>query len=260
MTPSASSPHDWAPVAVDLDVVLLAAGLGSRLGGSAPKPLTPLVDGETLLGRQLRLLHPLRQAGARFTIVVGHREEEFRALFPWARFVRNARYAETNTAKSLLVGLDAPDGRGRSALWLNTDVVFSESFAAAVVGEVLGGSDNLIGVKPGRTAEEEVKYTLDASGCVQQLSKSVRGGEGEAIGVNLVRAAGRAELVDQLDRAGDRDYFEAAVESSIIDGTPWRGLDLGAHFAVEVDFPQDLEVAQAFVASESSAFSYAAGA
>src|SRR3954451_10300082 len=94
--------------AANLDVVILAAGLGSRLGGSTPKPLTPLGDsGETLLGRQLRLLAPLRAAGATFTLVLGHRLEEFRAAFPCARFAVNDRYSETNTAKSLLAGLTA---------------------------------------------------------------------------------------------------------------------------------------------------------
>ncbi|NHC46235.1 phosphocholine cytidylyltransferase family protein [Motilibacter aurantiacus] len=234
-----------------LDVVVLAAGLGSRLGGSAPKPLTPLPGGETLLGRQLRLLEPLREQGCTFTLVVGHRHEEFRERFPWASFAQNERYGQTNTAKSLLVGLESTGAdNGRGALWLNSDVVFSASFADTVISAVMSTTANLIGVKPGRTADEEVKYVLDAGGCVRELSKSVRGGQGEAIGVNLVSAATRARLVAELRRADDRDYFEAAVEASITRGERWLGLDLGDHFAVEVDFPQDLEAASAYVSAE----------
>src|SRR4051794_38160524 len=118
MTPTTSP-------AAGLDVVILAAGLGSGLSGPTPKPLTPLGHGgETLLGRQLRLLAPLHEAGATFTLVLGHRPEEFRAAFPWARFVVNERCFETNTAKSLLAGLAAVDSESpRGALWLNGDVV-----------------------------------------------------------------------------------------------------------------------------------------
>ena len=241
---------DMAPV----HVILLAAGIGSRLGGVEPKPLTTLgVDGETAIERQLRLLAPLRADGCEFTVVVGHRATEFMVRLPDVSFSMNLAYASTNTARSLLAGLlDTATGSRDTAgaLWLNTDVVFSESFAAATVAAVRSGRGSFVGVKRGRTAEEEVKYTLDPAGRVVRLSKQVQDGEGEAIGVNFVSAYDRDAFTDTLRDVGDHDYFEAGIEGSIRRGVRWTGLDLTPHFAVEVDFPADLEAARAYVASE----------
>lgn len=236
-------------------VILLAAGMGSRLGGVEPKPLTALgSDGETAIERQLRLLAPLRADGCEFTVVVGHRAPEFMVRLPDVTFAINLAYATTNTARSLLCGLSDTDATTREtcgALWLNTDVVFSESFAAATIDGVRSGRGSFVGVKRGRTAEEEVKYTLDPAGRVTALSKSVTPAEGEAIGVNYVSAYDRVAFSDSLRRVGDTDYFEAGIELSIRRGVRWSGLDLSAHFAVEVDFPADLEAARAFVAAEA---------
>jgi CDP-glycerol glycerophosphotransferase len=231
------------------DVVVLAAGRGTRLGGSLPKPLTPVgVDGETILARQLRLLAPLVRAGSRVRVVVGHREQELRTALPGVACVRAARYAETNTARSLQVALDALPEDDRGLLWLNGDVVFSPGFADAVVAAVQPGAGELVGVRRGRTADEEVKYRLEAGGCVTALSKAVRGGEGEAIGVNHVGAGGRAALRRALAGCEDGDYFEAALEATIVAGARWQALDLTDHFAVEVDDPADLAAARAHLA------------
>jgi choline kinase len=181
------------------------------------------------------------------TVVVGHREQEFRECLEGVEFVRSERYAETNTAVSLLAGLSAGD---RGALWLNTDVAFDRGFAQAVVAAVLAGAGSFVSVRRGRTADEEVKYLLDDSGAVCALSKQVARGRGEAIGVNHVSAADRETLRRALAVRADSDYFEAAVEATIGTGTRWMPLDLTDHFAVEVDFPEDLAVARAFVAGE----------
>ena len=41
-----------------MKVIILAAGIGSRLGGYQPKTLTPLKDGKTILTHQIEgLIH-----------------------------------------------------------------------------------------------------------------------------------------------------------------------------------------------------------
>lgn len=232
-----------------LDVVLLAAGLGSRLGGGLPKPLTPLgADGESMLERQVRLLEPLRAAGARFSVVVGHRATEVAGRVSSVGAVHNADYASSNTARSLLCALH--DGGG-PALWLNSDVVFSQQFADEVIRSLRDLTQSRIGVKRGRTADEEVKYQLGQAGDICALSKQVIGGLGEAIGVNVVAAHDRPAFVAALAQVDAGDYFERAVELTVDRGHRWQPLDLTEHFAVEVDFPEDLAVARSFAASEA---------
>ena len=44
------------PATQQVQVVILAAGMGTRLGRPHPKPLTPLHDGRSILQRQLDTL------------------------------------------------------------------------------------------------------------------------------------------------------------------------------------------------------------
>src|SRR5215207_4346166 len=97
-------------------VVILAAGMGTRLGRPHPKPLTPLRDGRSILRHQLD-----RIAGAlddpRVMIVVGFKMGLVMEAAPEAVFVYNELYDQTNTCKSLLKALRASPPGG--VLWLN---------------------------------------------------------------------------------------------------------------------------------------------
>ena len=57
-----------------MQVVILAAGMGTRLGRKLPKPLTPLSDGRTIQRRQLDAVTSAFGEDADVTVVVGYRE------------------------------------------------------------------------------------------------------------------------------------------------------------------------------------------
>ena len=103
-------------------VVILAAGMGTRLARPLPKPLTELRDGRSIMKQQLDNLKSAFGDTYRVLIVVGYKLEAIIERFPEATFVYNEYYDQTNTSKSLLKALRAaPDG---GVLWLNGDVVF----------------------------------------------------------------------------------------------------------------------------------------
>ena len=79
-------------------VVILAAGMGSRLGRSLPKPLTELSDGRTIMGQQFDNIHHAFGNSAKVTIVVGYKLEHIIEAFPQASFVYNEQYDQTNTS------------------------------------------------------------------------------------------------------------------------------------------------------------------
>jgi choline kinase len=223
---------------VTIQVVILAAGMGTRLGRPFPKPLTPLRDGRSIMAQQLDNIHAAFGSQARTTIVVGFKLEAIIEAFPDATFVYNELYDQTNTSKSLLKALrSAPDG---GVLWMNGDVVFDPE--VLVRGkELMMADSSFICVNTSAVGEEEVKYTVDSYGYVKELSKAVDPALGEAIGINHVSAADRPALIARLAEASDSDYFERGVELAIErDGLRFQPVDISDLFAVEVDFAHDL--------------------
>ncbi len=233
-----------------LQAVILAAGMGTRLGRPLPKPLTPLVDGRTILHRQLDTLGQVFGSRVDVTAVVGFQCELLMQAAPDLRFAYNPHFARTNTSKSLLRGLRATHEGG--VLWLNGDVVFDAAVLEAVL-PALEADESFVCVDTSTVADEEVKYTLDDDGFVAELSKTVTGGLGEAVGINHVSSADKAVLVEHLEACGDQDYFERGMETAIIEaGLRFRPLDISRWAAVEVDFEADLDRANAMLSGTRS--------
>ncbi|THG34871.1 phosphocholine cytidylyltransferase family protein [Glaciibacter flavus] len=226
-------------------VVILAAGMGSRLGRSLPKPLTELGDGRTIMQQQFDNIHHTFGRNAKVTIVVGYKLEHIIEAFPDASFVYNEQYDQTNTSKSLLRALQASPAGG--VLWMNGDVVFDPTVLdrAAVM---IARDQSFVTVNTAKVSDEEVKYTTSAEGYIKELSKTVTGGLGEAVGINYISAADKARLIRHLTKVGDQDYFERGLELAIErDGILIEPVDISDLYAVEIDFAEDLERANLFV-------------
>lgn len=221
-----------------IQTVILAAGMGTRLGRDLPKPLTQLRDGRSILRSQLEGLQTAFGDAVEVTLVVGYKADHLRQAAPGASFVHNPDYARTNTSKSLLLALKESVFGG--VLWLNGDVVFDPALLAHV-RPVIREDQSFVCVDTATVAEEEVKYTVDEAGFIDELSKTVVGGLGEAIGINYISAADKPLLIEHLDRCADSDYFERGIETAIAEqGLRVRPLDISAFAAVEVDFEEDL--------------------
>jgi choline kinase len=91
-----------------MKVVILMAGIGSRLGSKLPKCLTPLKTDYTILDHQLENLTAF---AGEIVVVVGFRKELIKRRYPGLYFVDNPRFEETNTSQSLLIALDQLDGK-----------------------------------------------------------------------------------------------------------------------------------------------------
>jgi choline kinase len=224
---------------VSFNVVILAAGMGTRLGRPHPKPLTPLADGRSIMRQQLDHLRATFGSDAHITIVVGFKMDLImEAAAGDAAFVYNEIYDQTNTCKSLLKALRlAPPG---GVLWLNGDVVFVPGLLDELRKHIEAGR-TFVAVNTASVADEEVKYTLAPDGYIDELSKQVVGGLGEAVGINYVAADDRPVLLEHLDACADQDYFERGLETAIArDGMRVSAIDISAYGCVEVDFEPDL--------------------
>ncbi len=226
-------------------VVILAAGLGTRLGKPHPKPLTPLQSGESIMRRAVNALRESYGTDVFVTAVVGFKLDLVIEAMPDISFVYNEVYDSTNTSKSLLKALRLSQPGG--VLWLNGDVVFDPRVLPLIQEHIETGR-SFVCVNTESVAEEEVKYTLDEDGYIKELSKGVVDGLGEAVGINFISAEDKATLIKRLDEAGDQDYFERGIELGIEqDDLKVEALDISQFHIVEVDFDEDLTRANEFV-------------
>jgi len=207
-----------------LQVVILAAGMGTRLGKPWPKPLTPLADGRSIMQQQLENVEKVFKDEARVTIVVGFKMEMIMEAHPHVSFVYNENYDQTNTSKSLLKALRASQENG--VLWLNGDVVFDASVLERIADRI----------------RDEIKYTVDSKGHINALSKQVKNALGEAVGINFISKVHKRAVIQYLDECADNDYFERGLELAIEKaGIEIEPVDISDLFAVEVDFQADLD-------------------
>ncbi|MBK9738013.1 MAG: phosphocholine cytidylyltransferase family protein [Actinobacteria bacterium] len=220
-----------------VQAVILAAGMGTRLGKPWPKPLTPLSDGRTIMRQQMDNLLSCFD-DVRITTVVGFKLELILEAFPDVAYVYNENYDRTNTNRSLLKALrQSTDG---GVLWMNGDVVFDPRVLQRVT-DLIDADQSFICVNTAVVGEEEVKYTVDADGFVDQLSKTVVDALGEAVGINFVSARDKAALIERLAECDDSDYFERGIELMVEkDAARVLPFDIRDLFAVEVDFEEDL--------------------
>ena len=128
---------------------------------------------------------------------------------------------------------------------MNGDVVFDPRVLERVK-DLIAAEQSFICVNTAVVGEEEVKYTVDADGFVDRLSKTVTDALGESVGINYVGAGDKDRLIERLAECADSDYFERGIELMIEkDRTRVVPFDIRDLFAVEVDFEEDLSRANA---------------
>lgn len=219
-----------------MKIIILAAGIGSRLGNPFPKPLTPLQGGQSIMERQVENLASSFNIND-ISVVVGFKKDLIMERFPDLTYIYNPYFDATNTSKSLLKALKKY--QNEDVLWLNGDVIFDAELIG-LLKEKMEENKSFVSVNTLSVAEEEVKYTLK-NGYVHELSKQVRNGLGEAVGINYVTKSDLPMFIEHLEKCNDNDYFERGIESAIEEsGLKVKAVDISDFRCMEVDFEEDL--------------------
>jgi choline kinase len=219
-----------------MKIVILAAGIGSRLGNPFPKPLTTLDDGKSIMERQIDNITQYFDINDIF-IVVGFKKELIMERFDEVAYVYNPLFDCTNTSKSLLKVLKK--FRNEPVLWFNGDVVFDAKLLSELMPSIKEDK-SFVAVNTSRVSDEEVKYTL-TDGYIDELSKVVKNGLGEAVGINFISSGDLQSFVNRLEEVDDNDYFERGLELAIQrDNLKIKPIDISQYDCIEVDFKEDL--------------------
>jgi choline kinase len=231
-----------------MQALILAAGIGSRLGLGMPKCLVE-VGGRPILHHQL---DAIEQAGAhRITLVLGYEHEQVEdAAGGRAEVVLNERYAETNSLYSLWLARSTVEGAvggavGGDLLVLNSDVLF----APELLRDLLAVGGSAIAFDSSSGDEDEHMKVRKRQGRLARIGKDLPPmySHGESIGMAylspLAVRAGFAAAESLIGRGRENDWAAAALNEVVgchrvscmdVAGQPW----------VEIDFPEDLDRAR----------------
>jgi len=215
--------------------IILAAGMGSRLGTPLPKALTLLDNGMSIMEWQISCLKNID-----ILAVVGFQKELIIKRFPNISYVINPDYSTENTSKSLLRALEGID---QDILWLNGDVVFHPKVLLPFLQETRPA----MLVNKAGVGEEEIKYRLGKKGNIEEISKTVKDPQGEAVGINFFPKESLELLRQNLEKCELQDYFERGLQLSIDQGLAIYPVFCKKDECIEVDFPEDLKKANALI-------------
>ena len=221
-----------------MKIVILAAGIGSRLGNPLPKPLTILNSGKSIMQQQVDNLSAYFDADD-INVVVGFKKELIMENFPNLTFIYNPNFDTTNTSKSLVRALRKY--KSTSVLWLNGDVVFDSEILGRLK-PYIDKNQSFVCVNNSAVAEEEVKYNLDSDSFIREISKKVKDAKGEAVGINFISSNDIMLFISRLEECADNDYFERGLELAIEkDKIKVLPVNISDHRCIEVDFREDLD-------------------
>jgi choline kinase len=238
-----------------MPVVLLAAGLGSRLGSLTerlPKALIA-VAGDPLLAYAVRFAQAVQSVGsdgdtAGEIIVVGGfgyelvTAEVAQRKLP-VKLVRNPDFKDGN-----LVSLFAarPSVGGGGFLIMNIDHIYRPAIAAVVAP---AADDVTAFVDRDRTlGDDDMKVALDGQGRVSRIAKTLTAFDRGYVGMTKVPAAAAARYWAEADRAqaleGRAIHVERVLARLAESDRPPLTRDISGHGWLEVDLPEERERAE----------------
>jgi choline kinase len=240
-------PRATKPAASSVSAIILAAGIGRRLGNSAPKVLLDF-DGKTLLARHIAALHA--QGVRDIAITVGHRPDLIRdelgriGALDGVALIENPRYREGSVV-SLAVQRERL-AAGATVLLMDGDVLYDSRMIARLLTAT---PENVLlfdqAIEPG---DEPVKICLRGETIVDfaKTPDHAHDRHGESVGFfrfspsMAAAVAERAGAYVQAGRAGAE--YEAALRELIlahpdrfgyedISDLPWTEIDFEADVA-----------------------------
>lgn len=240
-----------------MQTIILAAGLGSRLGDltrALPKALIEVAS-LPLIHYALRFA---RRAGASDIVVVGgYCADDLRARVavddPEARFVDNRDYRKGNLM-SQKAGLAAIEP-SRGFLLMNTDHIYRPAIADLVGETARTAAEVTAFCDFDRTlTNDDMKVALDDARRVRTMSKLLDTWDAGYVGMTYVpgpRAADHTRAADQaLAAQGDAIHVESVLVRLAETGAPPVIADISGHGWLEVDEPAERDRAEATLAGD----------
>lgn len=222
-----------------VEAVILAAGLGSRM-----RPLTDQcqkgllsVGGESIVGRQIRLLKEAGIEEENICIVTGYKASKYEDKYRKSdvELVENTEYRETDNLESFLLSKDFCS-EGSDLLVLNGDVLFQKELIQKVLSEK--GSVYPVDTRPDSHA---IKVEIQEGRVVDILGKDADFYHGCTIGVFKIGAGDCSRIFsagEEVSSEKKGKWFESCIDASLSD-LVFRAVDITGLFWDELDTPKE---------------------
>jgi choline kinase len=229
-----------------MHVVIMAAGLGNRLGGltaARPKALVPVAGRELVLRALDFTDHPSVEER---TVVTGYRGDRL------ANFIRNSASGvgllhnprfEEGSILTLEVALSAVAG---DMLLMNVDHIYPRRMFHRIA-DAEGGISAVCDF--GRSlGPDDMKVRLGGDGRLAEIDKGLASFSGGYIGMTLCRAgslpAYRRAAARAREARGEKANAEAVLAQLAAEGSPINICDASGMPWLEVDTPDELAHAE----------------
>ncbi|MFL6848001.1 MAG: NTP transferase domain-containing protein [Sphingomicrobium sp.] len=238
-----------------MKAIILSAGQGSRLGhlvDNRPKCLIEF-SGRTLLDRQL---DTLEANGVHEAVVVTGFHDELieqaiarRSGGPSVRTIFNPFYKVADNTGSLYMAREELSG---DCLVWNGDTLVSQALMTKVVGNGRSGICVTIDRKADGYDDDDMKV-VEEGGRLKAIGKRISEGvNAESIGLLAFRSGGAEQFREAIEAAmrtseGTTIWYLREINKIAQGGDVWT-LDIAGEEWGEVDFPPDVDNAQALTA------------
>lgn len=226
-----------------MQAVILAAGVGSRLGEETADKPKCLIDigGKPLIVHQLEALadHGIGPV----LVTVGHQADRIREVVgDGVEYVVNERYRETNSLYSLSLAKDWVEG---PFILLNSDLLFHPD----VLDRLIEAKGNALAYDSTSLGGREQTKTAIRDGRVLDIGKDLPKGAsgGESLGLLKFDEDGARALfesVDELLARGAENSWVIQATRTVCSTLPVSGVNVAGLAWAEIDFPFDLERAR----------------
>ncbi len=236
-----------------IDVVILAAGIGSRLApvtDTQPKCLTDL-NGKSLILRVVEQFLSHSEV-AKINVVVGYLGDQIiEALKPYGDRVSittNEVFRTTNNLYSFALTKEALNSQNTLVL-LNGDCAYDDEIVSAIVK-----SDSVrsqVAADAGIYMEESMKISTDSSGKINHIAKTITEEDAHATSIDLYRLvpSDKVTLFEKaaaiFESSGLNTWTEVALAECFADGSIIaEPLEVTGYRWYEIDNLDDLRAAQ----------------
>ena len=236
------------------DIVILAAGVGSRLRpltDDVPKTMVK-VNGEAIIERLLKQIDAIDSVKTNIKIASGYKSQILKdfvnslELKTNIEFIENKDYNTTNNMYSLYLALSAINEKNDLVI-INADCFYDKE----IVEEIVKSSGNYIAIDKGIFNEESMKIKANDSNRIIGMSKTLEDNEYTFVSIDLYAFDSRNrdkifQIASDIINSGElNSWTEVAIDLlSKDESSNLKYLDMTGKKWMEIDNHDDLRKAE----------------